>query len=139
MNRLGTVIFALASTPFAQSVQAQWTPSKRLNWTSGGSYGPAIVADASGGLHVAWYDYWETANQEIFYIRSRRRPIPRQGTKRFSIRNRCTSSVPSRKFPAKVLCIDETLPGESQAPPRAAGEDTSLFMAALDFKGGRWD
>ena len=70
MNRLGTMIFALASTLFAQSVHAEWTPAKRLSWTSGGSYRPAIVADASGGLHVAWYDYGETANQEIFYIRS---------------------------------------------------------------------
>ena len=33
-----------------------WSPDKRLSWTPGDSYAPAIVADPGGNLHVVWDD-----------------------------------------------------------------------------------
>jgi hypothetical protein len=46
-----------------------WTPSRRLTWTAGGSYGAALAVDSLDHLHVAWQD--ETpGNVEIFYKKS---------------------------------------------------------------------
>ncbi len=45
---------------------ASWTAVKRLTWNSGYSASPAIGADASGTLHVVWYDY-TPGNWEIYY------------------------------------------------------------------------
>ena len=46
-----------------------WTTDKRLSWTSGDSYAPAIVADAGGNLHLVWDDTtpWKRG---IFYRKS---------------------------------------------------------------------
>ncbi len=47
---------------------SSWT-TKRLTWTSGGSWGPAIAVDSNNHLHVVWYD--ETpGNREIYYKKS---------------------------------------------------------------------
>jgi hypothetical protein len=45
---------------------ANWSANQRLTWTSGTSRMPAIAADWSGGLHVAWYDD-TPGNAEIYY------------------------------------------------------------------------
>ena len=46
-----------------------WSPDKRLSWTPGDSYAPAIVADPGGNLHVVWDDTtpWKRG---IFYRKS---------------------------------------------------------------------
>ena len=42
---------------------------KRLTWTSGGSWAPAIAADSNNHIHVVWHDdTW--GNLEIYYMRS---------------------------------------------------------------------
>ena len=33
-----------------------WSAVRRITWTSGGSYAPAIAVDSSDHLHVVWYD-----------------------------------------------------------------------------------
>jgi len=43
-----------------------WSATKRVTWTSGGSYGPAIAIDSNNNLHVVWYDY-TPGNYEIYY------------------------------------------------------------------------
>jgi len=43
-----------------------WSATKRVTWTSGGSYGPAIAIDSNNNLHVVWYDY-TPGNHEIYY------------------------------------------------------------------------
>jgi len=45
---------------------ATWTPGKRLTWSSGGSYGPAIAVDYSSKLHVVWQDD-TPGDYEIYY------------------------------------------------------------------------
>ncbi len=46
-----------------------WTVVRRLTWTTGWSYGPALVIDSSDDLHIAWED-WTPGNPEIYYKRS---------------------------------------------------------------------
>lgn len=48
---------------------ANWSPAKRLTWTSGNSQFPAIAVDSSDALHVVWQDN-TPGNQEIYYKES---------------------------------------------------------------------
>jgi hypothetical protein len=48
---------------------ATWSTSKRLTWTSGGSWTPDIAVDSSQDLHIVWYDY-TPGNTEIYYKKS---------------------------------------------------------------------
>ncbi len=47
---------------------ASWTPPVNISWTAGWSWTPAIAADTSGNLFVAWWDL--TVNEEIYFSRS---------------------------------------------------------------------
>jgi BNR repeat-containing family member len=48
---------------------ATWSAAKRLNWSSGNCFYPALAVDSTGGVHVVWYDY-SPGNAEIYYKRS---------------------------------------------------------------------
>jgi len=48
---------------------ANWTTSRRLTWTSGWAYSPAIAVTYPGNLHVVWQDD-TPGNSEIYYRRS---------------------------------------------------------------------
>jgi len=69
MKRAGLFILAAAISFFTQSVQAGWTPAKRLTWTSGYSYSPAIAVDSFGHLHLVWHEY-PPGNEELYYMKS---------------------------------------------------------------------
>jgi len=43
-----------------------WSPGTRLTWSSGNSYGPAIVLDYMSNIHVVWYDN-TAGNYEVYY------------------------------------------------------------------------
>ena len=45
---------------------ATWSTVKRLTWTSGGSYDPAIAMDSNDTIHVVWYDD-TPGNVDIYY------------------------------------------------------------------------
>jgi hypothetical protein len=50
---------------------ANWSSSRRLTWTSNGSFWPAIAGDSSDTIHVVWYGYDYTPYQlEIYYKKS---------------------------------------------------------------------
>jgi len=64
------LIIALGIGLFFQMLNAQtWSAAKRLTYSSGSSYCPAIARDSSNNIHVVWYDY-TPGNWEIFYKRS---------------------------------------------------------------------
>jgi hypothetical protein len=46
-----------------------WT-RKRLTWTFGISYQPAIAADSGSNIHVVWQEYFRWPNYEIYYKKS---------------------------------------------------------------------
>ncbi|OGD24047.1 MAG: hypothetical protein A2Y69_05560 [Candidatus Aminicenantes bacterium RBG_13_59_9] len=46
-----------------------WMAARRLTWTAGWSYRPALVIDSSDDLHIVWED-WTPGNPEIYYKRS---------------------------------------------------------------------
>jgi len=46
-----------------------WGAVKRLTWTSGDSFAPAIGTDSGNAVHVVWYDSTSGGN-EIFYRKS---------------------------------------------------------------------
>lgn len=58
-------VFLLVQPAAAQT----WNATKRLSWTSGSSWVPAIAADSGGNIHVVWHDF-TPGNDEIYYIRS---------------------------------------------------------------------
>ncbi len=69
MKRIRMQILVIGVAIFAQVAQAQWTPAKRLTWTSGDSYKPGIAVDSKDTLHVVWHDY-TPGPPEIYYKRS---------------------------------------------------------------------
>jgi hypothetical protein len=69
MKRSTLIIGALGLVLFAQAAQADWTAAKRLTWTGGASWYPAVAAFPPGDIYVVWCD--ETpGNREIFFKRS---------------------------------------------------------------------
>jgi len=69
MKREASIIVALGLFFFAQAAQADWTPAKRLTWTSGSSSQPAVAIGSNDTIHVVWHDY-TPGNAEIYYKRS---------------------------------------------------------------------
>ena len=69
MKREASIIVALGLFFFAQAAQADWTPAKRLTWTSGSSLQPAVAIGSNDTIHVVWHDY-TPGNAEIYYKRS---------------------------------------------------------------------
>jgi len=69
MKRTASVIAALGLFLFAQAARADWTPAKRLTWTSGTSSVPAVATDSNGAVHIVWEDH-TPGNSEIYYKRS---------------------------------------------------------------------
>jgi len=69
MKRTALMLAVLGLFLFAQSARADWSPARRLTWTSGESNNPAITADSSGNIHVVWSDY-APGNPEIYYKKS---------------------------------------------------------------------
>jgi hypothetical protein len=54
----------------AQPIGAQtWNASKRLTWTAGSSYYPAVATDTNNHIHVVWEDY-TPGHGEVYYKRS---------------------------------------------------------------------
>jgi len=46
-----------------------WETSKRISWTSGGSYAAALAVDPSGNLHMFWSDD-TPGNYEVYRVKS---------------------------------------------------------------------
>jgi len=53
----------------AQSARADWTPAKRLTWSSDDSELPAIAVDSQSTIHVVWND-GPLPYKEIYYRKS---------------------------------------------------------------------
>lgn len=70
LKKISFMIFTVSMMAFLLPLYAQiWEPIKRLTWTAGGSYYPAIATDSSDNIHVVWFD--ETpGNDEIYYKKS---------------------------------------------------------------------
>jgi hypothetical protein len=47
-----------------------WESSRRITWTSGSSYAPAIAVDSMNTVHVLWRDNTNDSNDEIYYKQS---------------------------------------------------------------------
>jgi len=69
MRRMALIMAAFGLFLFVQTAQADWTPAKRITWTSGESYRPDVAVDSSGHLHLVWYDK-TPGNEEIYYKKS---------------------------------------------------------------------
>ena len=67
MRKEGLLIIVIGLFLLFQPLSAQtWEVQKRLTWTSGWTYGPAIAMDSSDNTHVIWTDD-TPGNREIFY------------------------------------------------------------------------
>ena len=69
MKPIKLVMVLIGSLVFARTALADWSAVRRITWTSGDSYYPAIAVDSSGYLHVVWND-GTPGNAEIYYKRS---------------------------------------------------------------------
>jgi len=65
MKRMALMIATLGLFLLAQAAQADWTPAKRLTWTSGISNYPAIAVDSSGNLHLVWADHHTRERRDL--------------------------------------------------------------------------
>jgi hypothetical protein len=65
MKRTALIMLAIGLFFFVQTAPAQWTPAKRITWTSGDSGYPGMAIDSSGHLHVVWQDM-TPGNNEIY-------------------------------------------------------------------------
>jgi hypothetical protein len=67
-----------------QPIKAQtWTAAKRLTWTSGSSYSPAIAVDSGNTIHMVLHD--DTPGKpEIYYKRSTNGGVSWSGIKRLT-------------------------------------------------------
>jgi len=68
MKRTGLMMLAIGLFLFAQVAQADWTPAKRITWTSNLSIKPAIAIDSYNDIHVVWMDK-TPGNMEIYYMK----------------------------------------------------------------------
>jgi hypothetical protein len=64
---IGIAVFGLLFS--ARSALADWTPVKRLTWTSGYSFAPVVAVDPSDAIHVVWFDS-TPGNYALYYKRS---------------------------------------------------------------------
>jgi len=69
MKRIIYLLAALGLFLFVQTAQADWLAAKRLTWSAGTSFNPAVAVDSSGNIYVAWQDT-TPGNYEIFYKKS---------------------------------------------------------------------
>jgi hypothetical protein len=69
---------------FIQPLSAQtWFPSKRLTWTSGNSWYPAVAVDSNTNIHVVWHD--DTPGvAEVYYKRSPNGGLSWESSKRLT-------------------------------------------------------
>ena len=68
MKKKTLFVFLLAAglSILRADAAADWSPVKRLTWTSGRSYDPAMAIDSSNTIHVVWNDS-TPGNYEIYY------------------------------------------------------------------------
>jgi len=69
MKRPGLLIGIFGSFLFVQAAQADWTPAKRITWTSGMSINSDMAIDSTNTIHVVWEDD-TPGNREIYCRRS---------------------------------------------------------------------
>jgi BNR repeat-containing family member len=86
----------------AQTARADWTPAKRITWTSGVSIHPAITIDPSKTLHVVWYDN-TPGNSEIYYKKST------DGGSNWSVSQRLTWTAGASSDPAIAIGMDNSV------------------------------
>jgi hypothetical protein len=79
-----------------------WSEGKRLTWTSGDSYEPAIGIDSGDTIHVVW-DSDVPGNYEIFYMRSS------DGGINWSAAQRLTWSSGWSEYPAIAIDSSDTI------------------------------
>jgi len=110
------LIIALGIGLFFQILNAQtWSPAKRLTYSSGTSFQPAIATDSSNNIHVVWDDD-SPGNREIFYKRST------DGGATWSAAKRLTYSL-----------------GFSMVPAIATDSSNNLHVAWMDDSPGNWE
>jgi len=56
MKRMELIFLAMGLFLFTQVAQADWTPARRLTWSSVDSCLPRVFVDNSGKVHLVWYE-----------------------------------------------------------------------------------
>jgi hypothetical protein len=102
MKRTKLLIAVLGLFLLAQTARADWTAAKRLTWTSGFSFGPAVAIDSSDSIHIVWFDS-TPGNYQIFYKRST------DGGTSWSVNQRLTWSSVDCSDPAIALDSGDSL------------------------------
>jgi BNR repeat-containing family member len=108
-----------------------WGASKRLTWTSGLSFSPAIGTNSSNAIHVAWYDQ-TPGNYEIYYRRS-----TDGGTSWSAVQRLTWNSGPS-EYPAIAATLgntvyftwDDDTPGNLEVYCKKSTDGGSTWSAA---------
>jgi len=68
MKKKVALIIVFGAFLLIQPISAQtWEATKRLTWTSGGSFSQAIAVASSSNIHIVWTDY-NPGNLEIVIL-----------------------------------------------------------------------
>jgi hypothetical protein len=130
MKRKTWIFAALGLFLFAQSALADWTPAKRISWTDGHSYTPAVAVDSGGATHVVWFD--DTAGDyEIYYRKSE------DGGTTWSWTQRLTWTTGESRHPAVAIdssgtvhvVWDDDTPGDGEIYYRKSEDGGTTWSA----------
>ena len=121
MRKESVLIVCLAAGLFllAPGALADWSPVKRLTWTSGESSSPAMAIDSDLNIHAAWCDK-TPGNAEIYYKGSS------DGGATWSAAKRLTWNSGDSLFPAMAIDSDNTI--------HLAWEDYSLPNSEILYR-----
>jgi hypothetical protein len=108
-----------------------WSAAKRLTWTSGVSYVPAIAIDSNDTIHIVWQDD-TPGTYEIYYKRSK------DGGTTWSAAKRLTWTTGTSHYPAIAIdSIDtihlvwyDTTPGNAEIYYKSSADKGLTWSAA---------
>ena len=115
MKRIALISLVLGFFLSAPWALADWTPPKRLTWTSGVSTSPAIAIDAGSTIHLVWQEY-TYGSYEICHKRSKDGGATWSATKRLSW-NSGWSGYPAMAIDTSDtlhVVWEDTTPGKSE-------------------------
>jgi hypothetical protein len=131
MKRLAIMILVSGSFLYAQWAQADWSPAKRLTWTSDASASPVIAIDSAHTIHLVWQEYM-CGSYEICHKLSKDGGATWSPTKRLSWNSGWSGSAALAIDTSDILHVvwEDTTPGKSDIYYKKSTDGGSTWSPA---------